>query len=360
MLRLTIELGARSYPVLIGEHALAEPDLAAALGPRSIVVTSESVAPLHLAALQARLAEHPHTVVTVADGDAAKTLQTVERIVDAAVVAGVGRDGTVVALGGGAVGDVAGLAAALFHRGIGFIQVPTTLLAQVDAAVGGKTAVNHRAGKNLVGAFHQPRLVICDIALLRTLPPRELRAGLAEVIKYALLEPGDLWDWLEANIDALLATEPKVVAEAVDRCLRVKARIVAADETERGQRALLNLGHTFGHAIETLYAGKLLHGEAVALGCVMAARMSQSLGWLPADAVARITSIFTTAGLPVALPAPVPTAEAVLEAMGRDKKVAGGRIRLVLLRDIGDAVVTADYPHAALLLTLRDFTSNSA
>lgn len=360
MQRLTIELGARSYPVVIGEHALAEPELPAALGPRSVVVTSDAVAALHLETLRSRLGDHPHAVVTVPDGDEAKTLRTVERIVDAAVAAGVGRDGTVLALGGGAVGDVAGLAAALYHRGIGLIQVPTTLLAQVDAAVGGKTAVNHPAGKNLIGAFHQPRLVVADVALLRTLPPRALRAGLAEVIKYALLEPGGLWDWLDANIAALCAGEPAVVEGAVGRCVRVKARIVAADETERGQRALLNLGHTFGHALETLYAGQLLHGEAVALGCVMAARMSQSLGWLPAAASARITAMLAAAGLPTALPSPVPTAEAVLDGMRHDKKVLDERIRLVLLRGIGDAVVSADYPHAALVLTLRDFTSGAA
>lgn len=361
MPKLTIELGPRSYSVVIGAGALAERDVFDdALSPMGVVVTSEAVAALHLDALRGALGGRPYPVVTLPDGESAKTLQVVEHIVDVAVNAGVGRDGTVVAFGGGAVGDVAGLAAALYHRGISVVQVPTTLLAQVDSSVGGKTAVNHRAGKNLIGAFHQPRLVVADTALLSTLPDRELRAGVAEVIKYALLEPGGLFDWLDANLGALLARDPVVLGETVLRCCRIKARIVADDETEHGRRALLNLGHTFGHALESTYAGRMLHGEAVALGCVMAARLSQSLGWLAPAAAARITGLIRDAGLPTTLPSPAPTADTLLAAMGRDKKVIGGAVRLVLLRGIGDAVVTADYPRAALALTLRDFTSAAA
>lgn len=360
MTELTIELGARSYQILVGPGMLSDPlSFRDVLGTRSLVVTSAPVAALYLAQLRASLGDQPHDTVVLPDGEAAKSLVHLERIVDAAAAAGIGRDGTLIALGGGSIGDVAGFAAGMYHRGIGYIQVPTTLLAQVDSAVGGKTAVNLRAGKNLIGVFHQPRRVIADISTLGTLPGRELRSGLAEVAKYALIDGDEMVDWLAARMADLLAGDSASLSAAVVKCCRIKARIVAADETDRGPRALLNFGHTFGHALETLYEGRLLHGEAVALGCVLAVRMSQSLGWIGQGAAARAVALFAAAGLPTTLPAPVPEAEAILAQMGRDKKAADGRIHLVLLKGIGAAELTTEYPRAALVLTLRDFTSQA-
>ena len=357
MRRLTVALGARSYPILVGPGLLAEPSAYdGALGDRSVIVTSESVATRHLDAVKSALGAHPCDVVVLPDGDAAKSLATVERLCGAAADAGLGRNGRFIALGGGAIGDVTGLAAALYQRGIPYLQLPTTLLAQVDSAVGGKTAVNHALAKNLIGAFHQPVRVIADVAALRTLPARELRSGIAEVIKYAVLD-GDVWMTdLERSLPRLLAMDEEALTGTVERCCAAKAVVVAADERDTGQRARLNLGHSFGHALETAYGGALLHGEAVALGCVMAARLSQSLGWLSARDAGRIAALVEAAGLPVRLPAPVPTAERLLDLMQRDKKVSRGVIRLVLLRALGEAVVTGDYPHAALVLALRDFT----
>lgn len=357
MQRITVQLGARSYPVLVGSGILGDAGAwDSVLGSRSLIVTSEAVGARYLDTVRQALGAHPHSVTTLPDGERAKTLATVEAIVGDAVRAGLDRASTLVALGGGAVGDVAGLAAALYMRGIGVVHAPTTLLAQVDASVGGKTAVNHPMGKNLIGAFHQPRRVVADVATLDTLPDRELRSGIAEVIKYALLDGAELFGWLEAHIDDLPARDHAVLAETVMRCGTIKARIVAADEQERGERALLNLGHTFGHALETAYDGRLLHGEAVALGCVLAARLSTSLGWLAASDCARITALIERAGLPVAPPAPAPDPDLLLTLMRRDKKSAQQAVRLVLLRGIGAAELTADYPHAAMVLSLRDFT----
>lgn len=360
MQRLTVDLGPRSYPILIGPGLLGEPSAYdGALGDRSIVVTSESVAALHLDAVRSALGRHPFEVVVLPDGDAAKTLSTVERLCGAAAATGLDRGGTFIALGGGAIGDVTGLAAALYQRGIGYLQLPTTLLAQVDSSVGGKTAVNHSVAKNLIGAFHQPVRVIADVAALRTLPARELRSGLGEVIKYAALAGEGWMADLERDMPRLLAMDEAALTTVVERCCAAKTAVVAADEFDIGARAHLNLGHSFGHALETAYAGALLHGEAVALGCVMAARMSQSLGWLPARDVARVTALVEAAGLPVRPPAPAPSAERLLEIMQHDKKAARGVIRLVLLRALGEPVITGDYPHATLVLTLRDFTMQS-
>ena len=357
MQSVIVELGARSYPVVVGAGVLGDPaSYTGALGSGTLVVTSRTVATLHLDALTAALGAHPHSTFVLPDGDAAKTLASVESICAAAAAAGLDRDGTFIALGGGAVGDATGLAAALYLRGVGYLQLPTTLLSQVDAAVGGKTAVNLPAGKNLVGAFHQPRRVVADVATLRTLPPRELRAGLGEVLKYALLGGGDWLAWFEADVERLAAGDTAALEEAVLRCCRAKAAFVAADEHDTGARMRLNLGHTFGHALETAYGGALLHGEAVALGCVMAGRLSQSLGWLTARDQARVVALAAAAGLPTELPTPVPSADALLALMGRDKKRAAGVIRLVLLRGPGTPVLCDDYPHAALVLTLRDFT----
>lgn len=357
MQRLTVDLGPRSYPILIGAGLLADASAYdGALGDRSLVVTSESVAALHLESVRAALGRHPFDVIVLPDGDPTKTLGAVERLCGAAAEAGLDRSGTFIALGGGAIGDVTGLAAALYQRGTPYLQLPTTLLAQVDSSVGGKTAVNHAIAKNMIGAFHQPMRVIADVASLRTLPARELRSGIGEVIKYALLDGSAAIDGLERDMPRLLEMEETALTEVVTRCCAAKAAIVAADEFDAGQRATLNLGHSFGHALETAYAGALLHGEAVALGCVMAARLSQSLGWLPARDAARISTLVEAAGLPIRLPSPAPSAERLLEIMRHDKKVAHGVIRLVLLRALGEPVVTGDYPHAALVLTLRDFT----
>lgn len=360
MQRVTVELGSRSYPVLIGAGLLGEPSAYdGALGDRSLIVTSEAVAALHLDTVKSALGRHPFEVVVLPDGDSAKTLATVERLCGAAAAAGLDRGGTFIALGGGAIGDVTGLAAALYQRGIPYLQLPTTLLAQVDSSVGGKTAVNHAEAKNLIGAFHQPVRVVADVAALRTLPARELRSGLGEVIKYAVLS-GDAWMAdLEQSLASLIAMDEAALAETVNRCCVAKAAVVAADELDAGQRAHLNLGHSFGHALETAYEGSLLHGEAVALGCLMAARLSQALGWLPARSAGRIAALVEAAGLPGRLPPPAPSAERLLEIMQHDKKVAHGIIRLVLLRALGAPVVTGDYPHAALVLTLRDFTMQS-
>lgn len=357
MQRLTVNLGPRSYPILIGSGLLGESSaFDGALGDRSLVVTSEAVAALHLDAVRSALGRHPFEVVVLPDGDAAKTLETVGRLCGAAATAGLDRRGTFIALGGGAIGDVTGLAAALYQRGIPYLQVPTTLLAQVDSSVGGKTAVNHDMAKNLIGAFHQPNRVIADVGALRTLPARELRSGIGEVIKYAVLGGEDWIVDLERDMVRLIAMDEAVLAETVEHCCTAKAAVVAADEHDAGARANLNLGHSFGHALEWAYEGALLHGEAVALGCVMAARLSQSLGWLPARDATRVAELVESAGLPIRLPSPLPSAEHLLELMQHDKKAARGVIRLVLLRALGEPVLTGDYPHAALVLALRDFT----
>jgi 3-dehydroquinate synthase len=351
---LQIDLGERSYPIVIGAGLLDDVDLVARhVTARDIlIVTNETVGPLYADRLRAGLAGKRVHAVELPDGEQYKTLAVLERVFDALVGARLNRDACVVALGGGVVGDVAGFAAACYQRGIDFVQVPTTLLAQVDSAVGGKTGVNHPGGKNLIGAFHQPRAVLSDLGTLRTLPPRELRAGLAEVIKYGLIDDADFLAWIEANVDALLALDLDALAQAVRRSCEIKARIVAADEREHGQRALLNLGHTFGHAIETAAGyGEWLHGEAVAMGMLLAADLSQRLGYLGAADVTRVRELLRRAALPTEAPA-IGAARA-LELMGMDKKVLQGRIRLVLLRRLGAGMVSGDYPADALQATLH-------
>ncbi len=350
MRTLTVELGERSYPIHIGAGLLERGELwrPRLRGRQVMVVTNEVVGPLCLDRLRPALQGLQVETVVLPDGEATKTLDTVAGIVDRLMAARFARDCALVALGGGVVGDITGFAAAIYQRGVDFVQVPTTLLAQVDSSVGGKTGVNHPLGKNMIGAFHQPRAVIADIATLDTLPDRELRAGIAEVVKYGLIRDAEFFAWLEARMDDLLAREREATAEAVERSCRNKAEVVAADEREAGQRALLNLGHTFGHAIETgLGYGVWLHGEAVAAGMCMAARLSERLGWLPAAERVRIESLVERAGLPTA-PPPELGPERLLELMAVDKKVQRGRLRLVLLRAIGAAVVTADFDPAAL------------
>ena len=353
--RVEVGLRGREYPILIGAGLLSDaPVLLGAIAAQDVlVVTSETVGPLYLERVRAALAGKRVQALALPDGEAHKTLGTVTRIFDAMVAARFNRDGCIAALGGGVVGDMAGFAAACYQRGVDFVQLPTTLLAQVDASIGGKTGVNHPAGKNLIGTFHQPVAVIADISTLGTLPPREFRSGLAEVVKHALVADAAFLDWLEGHLEALLAQDPAAVAYAVQRSCEIKAQIVAADEREHGRRAELNLGHTFGHAIETATGyGDWLHGEAVSVGMVLAAKLSQRQGWLPAADVGRLRGVLRRAGLPVT--APGIDAARALELMGMDKKVLGGRIRLVLLHGLGSAVVTADYDPDALAETLRE------
>jgi len=357
---LTVPLGDRSYPIYIGEGLLHDAALLAALLParQVAVVTNDIVGPLYAPRLQAAraaavgTAAAPLLEIVLPDGERHKTLPTVSRILDTLVANRFARDDLVVALGGGVVGDMTGFAAACYQRGIGFLQVPTTLLAQVDSSVGGKTGVNHPGGKNLIGAFHQPRAVLADTATLVTLPPRELRAGLAEVVKHALICDADFFAWLEANADALLALDPAALAYAVQRCCVIKAGVVSRDEREAGERALLNLGHTFGHAIEQVTGfGPWLHGEAVGVGLSMAAGMSQRAGWMPAADAARLDSLLARLGLRTEARGAV-TPDEARAAMQLDKKVQGGKLRLVLLKGIGRAFVTADWPPDAFEATL--------
>ena len=352
---LQVALDERSYPIHIGRGLLQHIDL---ITPhlkqkRAVIVTNTTVAPLYLDQLRSTLESAQISVLPVVlpDGEAYKTWETLNLIFDALLEARCERSTTLFALGGGVVGDMVGFAAACYQRGMPFIQIPTTLLSQVDSSVGGKTAINHPLGKNMIGAFYQPKLVLADIGTLDTLPDSELKAGLAEVIKYGLIRDLPFFEWLEANMPKLLARDPEALAYAVQRSCANKAEVVAADERETGDRALLNLGHTFGHAIETgLGYGEWLHGEAVAAGTLIAARLSCLLGWLSADDVLRIEKLFVLAGLPVKGPAL--GAERYLDLMSHDKKVIDGRLRLVLLTAIGKAVVsdiaTADQIGAAI------------
>ena len=360
MQTVNVELGTRSYPVLIGAGLLrSAATLTAHVAARDLLlVTNTTVAPLYLPALIAALAPRRVVTVVLPDGEQHKTLANAARVFDVLVANRFARDCAVLALGGGVVGDLAGFAAACYQRGVAFVQVPTTLLAQVDSAVGGKTAVNHPGGKNLIGAFHQPEVVFADTETLRTLPPRELRAGLAEVIKYGLICDTTLFAWLEAHVDALLAADAAALAHVVRRSCEIKAAIVGRDEREQGERALLNLGHTFGHALEAATSYKeWLHGEAVGAGLVMAAAMSHECGYLGAADLARVRQLVERAGLPAQ--APTVTPAAVLEHMRIDKKVQGGAIRLVLLRALGNAFVTADYPMDALQRTLAAYCGSA-
>ena len=342
MQTLNVALGDRAYPIHIGRGLLdrAELILPHLKTKRVAIVTNDVVGPLYLERLRATLeaAGVRVSAVVLPDGEANKDWQTLNLVFDTLLSERCERSTTLVALGGGVVGDMGGFAAACYQRGMPFIQIPTTLLAQVDSSVGGKTAINHPLGKNMIGAFYQPKLVLADIDTLDTLPDRELSAGLAEVIKYGLIRDPVFLDWLEANLEALVERDPVALAFAIERSCRNKAEVVAADETEQGERALLNLGHTFGHAIETgLGYGEWLHGEAVAAGTMMAAELSRSLGWIGADDVARIEALFVRARLPVW--GPKLGAARYLELMAHDKKVEAGKLRLVLLRALGRAVI---------------------
>ena len=339
MLQLTVDLGARSYPIHIGAALLARPELFATAirGEKVLIITNDRIAPLYLQSLLATLANHRAEVCILPDGEQYKTVESAMQIWDRLIAGHHDRGTTLLALGGGVIGDLTGFAAACYQRGVDFVQVPTTLLAQVDSSVGGKTGVNHPQGKNMIGAFHQPRAVIIDTNTLNTLAPREFSAGLAEVIKYGLLGDVDFFGWLEANMEQLMARDPDTVARAIEHSCRAKALIVMADETEQGQRALLNLGHTFGHAIESVTNyRRWLHGEAVAMGLVMAADLSRRLGMLDEVEVGRIKRLLQRAGLP-SHPTPDMQSEALLAAMQIDKKVQGGKLRVVVMRGIGSA-----------------------
>jgi 3-dehydroquinate synthase len=354
---LDVELGRRSYPVYIGKGLLSSTEILERhiSGTQVMVVSNETVAPLYLDAMASALGRFEVHIIVLPDGEQHKNMTTLNSIFDAMLAIPCDRRTTVVALGGGVVGDIAGFAAACYQRGIPLVQVPTTLLAQVDSSVGGKTAVNHPLGKNMLGAFYQPTAVIADIETLHTLPDREVRAGLAEIIKYGLIGDTEFFTWLEENIERLLQLDDDCLSFAIERSCRNKARVVAADEREKGERALLNLGHTFGHAIETAAGyGSWLHGEAVAAGMVMAADLSVRLGGLTTSDLDRVVSLITRAGLPLEPPANL-SPDQFLAHMAVDKKVDQGNIRLVLLKAIGEAYLSDDYPTAALDETLLQF-----
>lgn len=357
MQTLHVDLGNRSYPIHIGSNLLAQSGLLLPhLASKQVaIVTNTTVAPLYLNSLSDSLQQAGISVVPIVlpDGEKYKNSETLNIIYDALLQHRCERRTTLIALGGGVIGDLTGYAAATYLRGVPFIQIPTTLLSQVDSSVGGKTGINHPLGKNMIGAFYQPKLVLADIATLKTLPQRELSAGLAEVIKYGLIRDADFFVWLERNMDKLVSLDPAGLSYAIYRSCQNKAEVVAADEHETGERALLNLGHTFGHAVENAMGyGVWLHGEAVAAGTVLAARLSRRLGWLSDQDVERITRIFKATGLPI--DPPVIGVEKYLDLMGMDKKVIDGKIRLVLLKNaIGSSVVTSEYDPALLRETLE-------
>ena len=348
-----VSLGSRSYPIYIGEDLLADHDLLRGhiRGNQVAVITNETVAPLYLDSLRAALDGLSLDVHQLPDGEQYKTLESYSAIMDFLIGRRHNRTTTLIALGGGVVGDICGFAAATFQRGVDFLQVPTTLLAQVDSSVGGKTAVNHPGGKNLIGAFYQPGCVVADTAVLKTLGEREFAAGLAEVLKYGVIADADFFSWICDHSAQLVARDPAALTRAIRRSCEIKAEVVASDEREAGQRAILNFGHTFGHALEALTGYKeLLHGEAVAVGMVMAADVSRRLGSLSEEAAQRIKQ--AVAGLGLAVCPPELPVDDMLKAMGMDKKVVDGRLRLVLARSIGQVVVSDDIAEDALRATL--------
>jgi 3-dehydroquinate synthase len=358
MRRLNLSLGDRSYPILIGDGLLSRGDLILPYlrTPRIALVSNTIVAPLYLDILAGALEKVGVCVtpIILPDGEAHKTWESLNLIYDALLAARCDRSTTVVALGGGVIGDLAGFAAATYQRGVPFIQIPTTLLSQVDSSVGGKTGINHPRGKNMIGAFWQPKLVLADTGTLKTLPDRELSAGMAEVIKYGLIRDLPFLAWLEANMEGLLARVPDLFAHAIERSCTNKAEVVAADEFEtakEGGRALLNLGHTFGHAIETGAGyGEWLHGEAVAAGTLMAAELSCRQGWLSAADLDRVRKLMQRAGLPVR--GPDLGAARYLELMSHDKKVIAGNLRLVLLKALGEAVTCTGVPQEEIVAAI--------
>ena len=345
MTTLTVELGERSYPIYIGDKLLGQDDLLKRHipGNSALIVSNETVAPLYLEKTRSMLSGLKNEVVILPDGEQYKNLEVLNKIYDSLLRNRFDRNTTIIALGGGVIGDMAGFAAASYQRGVHLIQVPTTLLSQVDSSVGGKTGVNHALGKNMIGAFYQPKAVIADTDTLDTLPDRELSAGLAEVIKYGLICNPEFFDWLENNMQALLSRDKQALSHAIEVSCQTKADVVAADERESGKRALLNLGHTFGHAIENgMGYGEWLHGEAVGAGMCMAAVMSNQMGWMSDEHMQRTFNLIEQAKLPSKAPDSMST-DKFLELMSVDKKVLDGVLRLVLMKGIGKSVVTDDY-----------------
>ena len=359
MLELKVDLGDRSYPIFIGSDLFSNPDYFQPYikGRNVAIVTNETIAPFYLDLIKQTLANYDLTVITLPDGEKYKNLETLNLIFDRLLQERHTRKTTLVALGGGVIGDMTGFAAACYQRGVDFIQVPTTLLSQVDSSVGGKTGVNHALGKNMIGAFYQPNAVIIDTATLNTLPDRELSAGLAEVIKYGLICDKPFYQWLQDNIGRLMDRDPEALSYAIHQSCQDKARVVEADETESGIRAILNLGHTFGHAIETHTGyGSWLHGEAVAAGMVMAADLSCREGNVSREDVNRLVALLERVSLPIRPPSGM-TPDRFLELMAVDKKVLDGQLRLVLLDAIGDAVVTDSFSYKNLMGCLEYFCS---
>jgi len=359
MKTLKVDLGDRSYPIFIGQGLIDQAELVTSYvkGTQVLIVTNTTVAPLYLEQAKRAFAKFDVQVVILPDGEKYKNLEVLNQIFDVAIANHFDRKCTFVALGGGVIGDMTGFAAAAYQRGVNFIQMPTTLLSQVDSSVGGKTGVNHPQGKNMIGAFHQPECVVIDTDTLDTLIDRELSAGIAEVIKYGLLGDVSFFEWLEQNVSALVARNKTTLAEAIERSCQNKADVVAEDEKESGKRALLNLGHTFGHAIEAgMGYGAWLHGEGVSAGTMQAVYLSKLMGMLDESDQQRIAAIFEAANLPIMPPSlealPV---ERYLDLMAGDKKVQAGTVRLVLMKKIGDAYVTGDYPQDLLMETLTTY-----
>ncbi|CAH9014460.1 3-dehydroquinate synthase [Candidatus Nitrosacidococcus sp. I8] len=357
MITLSIDIQDRGYPIYIGSNLLYQKSLLDRhiAGSEVVIVTNETIAPLYLSRVINNLSNYRCTEITLPDGEQYKTLEGITPIFDRLLKDKFSRKTTLIALGGGVVGDMAGFAAACYQRGIPFIQIPTTLLAQVDSSVGGKTGVNHPLGKNMIGAFYQPLCVLADIDTLNTLDERQFKAGIAEIVKYGLIRDLDFFLWLEKHMDRLLKRDQNILIQAIERSCQNKAEVVAADERESGIRATLNLGHTFGHAIETgMGYGNWLHGEAVGVGMIMAANLSRRLEWLSDYDVKRITHLLTQVGLPTQPPQEINT-QRFLELMAVDKKVANGQLRLVLLKQLGEAVVTSDFPYSLLGEIIQEF-----
>ena len=353
MQTLNVDLGERSYPIYIGGGILTNPELLLKhiKGKQVMVVTNETIAPLYLEQIKSSLQSLHYSEVILPDGEQYKTLDVLSKIYDQLMIDRHNRTTTLIALGGGVIGDMTGYAAASYQRGVDFIQIPTTLLSQVDSSVGGKTGVNHPLGKNMIGAFHQPNCVIADTDTLVTLPDRELSAGIAEVVKYGLICDEGFYQWLKENIPNLLSRDKEALIEAIYRSCVNKAKVVASDEKEAGIRAILNLGHTFGHAIETAQGyGNWLHGEAVASGMYLALILSAKKGWIKEDDTSELAALLTEANLPVAPPAM--TQQQFIDIMAVDKKVLDGKLRLVLLEKIGKAVVTSDVTEQEVRSTL--------
>ncbi len=363
MITLNVELDERSYPIFIGQNLFGDKSLIAPYvsGKQVVIVTNETIAPLYLDAVKKLFSDYQCETVILPDGEVYKTYDGILPIIDCLMENKFDRRVTLIALGGGVIGDMTGYAAAIYRRGVNFIQVPTTLLAQVDSSVGGKTGVNHPLGKNMIGAFHQPQCVLADTNTLDTLDDRQLSAGVAEVIKYALINSSQFYQWLSDNMSALINRESDALAYAIEFSCQDKANVVAADEREEGQRALLNLGHTFGHAIETgLGYGNCLHGEAVAIGMAMAADLSVRHGWIDSTVQQQIVSLITQANLPTQIPVVQGvrlSVQMLLELMAGDKKVLDGQLHLVLIDALGSSLITSDFNIEKLTETLQAFAT---